>query len=159
VLPLIEKVIEYINTLRERSKMPGYALAIGDKIFEKPEDVIRRRARSSLIGISPSRLVTDYSEGWSIIVLDESRKLGIPYIGVIPYEPKTEIYKINSRNASSNLIFFKTKEEYLDNPYPYFDWLEKNIDEVLLFLNPEKKSFNNNLVKVLRKKSIRNLFI
>jgi hypothetical protein len=139
--------------------MPRYAIAIGDKIPEKPEDVLSRRARSALTSVRPTKLVTDYSRGWSAIVLDEARKLGIPYIGVMPYEPKDDFYKVSSQYASSNLIFFSSVSDYLENPFKYFEWLEKNIDEVLLFVNPEMQSSNKKLLHVLRKKSIRNLFI
>lgn len=139
--------------------MSTYAIAIGDKNPEKPEDVLRRRARNSLASVRPSKLVTDYSSGWSLIVLDEARKLGIPYIGVMPYEPSGEEYKVKARTASSNLVFFNSVDDYLKNPFVYFDWLEKNIDEVLLFLNPDTQGIERAILRVLRKKSIRNLFI
>jgi hypothetical protein len=134
-----------------------YSLALGESEFEKPEDVIRRLARSSILATKPTRIITDYSQGWNSIVLDEATKLGVPYMGVLPYESENPQFKILSK-GSTNLVFFGSKKEFIENPFPYFEWLQEHVDEVLCYLNPEKNSYKKNILKVLKKKSIRNLF-
>lgn len=137
--------------------MKKYALALGDTEFDKPEDVIRRLARSSLVAVKPTRVITDYSEGWNSIVLDEATKLGIPYMGVLPYESENPKYRELSKSAT-NLIFYKTKEEFLANPFSYFNWLNEYVDEVLCYLNPEKHTYKKNILKTIKNKAVRNLF-
>jgi hypothetical protein len=134
-----------------------YALALGDSEFEKPEDVIRRLARSSLIATKPTRLITDYSVGWNSLVLDEATKLGIPYMGVLPYASENPNFRELSKSAT-NLVFFNSKEDFLANPFLYFNWLQEHVDEVLCYLNPERHTYNKNILRTLKTKSVRNLF-
>jgi hypothetical protein len=137
--------------------MQKYILTMGESEFEKSEEVIRKMIRSSISAIKPSKIITDYSLGWNEMVLDEAVKYGVPYMGVLPYESENPRYTKLSKSAT-NLVFYNTKEEFLENPFPYFDWLNEHVSEVFCYIDPEKRSFKNNILRALRNKNIRNIF-
>jgi len=137
--------------------MQKYVLTLGETELDRPEEVIRKMIRSSISAIRPSKIITDYSIGWNELVLDEATKYGVPYIGVLPYESENPRY-IGLSKSSTNLIFYKTKEEFFRNPFPYLDWLNEHVSEIFCYINPEKHSFRSNVLRALRKKNIRNIF-
>jgi hypothetical protein len=142
---------------RGETLMQKYVLLIGEEEFNKSEDVIRKMIRSSISAIKPSKIITDYSIGWNEIVLDEAVKYGVPYMGVLPYESENPKY-IKLSKSTTNLVFYKTKEEFFSNPFPYLNWLNEHISEVFCYINPEKHSFKNNILRALRSKHVRNIF-
>jgi hypothetical protein len=149
------------NTGSENSRgetlMQKYVLLIGEEEFSKSEEVVRKMIRSSLSAIKPSKIITDYSIGWNETVIDEAVKYGVPYMGVLPYESENPRY-IKLSKSTTNLIFHKTKEEFLGNPFIYLNWLNEHVSEVFCYLNPEKRSFKNNILRALRNKNVRNIF-
>lgn len=137
--------------------MQKYVLLLGESEFDKPEETIRKMVRSSIRALRPNRIITDYSKGWNELVLDEATKYGVPYMGVLPYESDNPNYVKLSKSVT-NIVFFKTKEEFLANPIPYFNWVNEHISEVFCYLNPETHSFKNNILRVLKNKKVRNIF-
>lgn len=135
-----------------------YATAIGESTFDIPEGSVRKIARSVVASVKPTKLITDYSDGWSALVLDEARKYGVPYIGVLPFPVENEVFYRLSRHASSNLILCPSKKDFLDNPFEYFSWMNRYVDEVFLYLDMSKPGIKRNTVKALKGKMIRNLY-
>lgn len=137
--------------------MKKYALVLGDKNFQLSEDSMRRIARSSIVATKPTKIITDYAEGWNSLVLDEASKLGVPYMGVLPYESENSNFYTLSK-STTNIIFHKDKESFLENPFPYLNWLKEHVDEVLCYINPNHHNYGKNILKALKNKTIRNLF-
>jgi hypothetical protein len=137
--------------------MKKYFLLLGESELNKHEDTVRKMVRSSISALQPSMLITDYSRGWNELVLDEATKFGVPYIGALPYSSENPNY-VKLSKSTTNLVFYNTKEEFLANPIPYLKWLNEHVSEVFCYLNPEKHTFNNNILKALKNKKVRNIF-
>lgn len=134
-------------------------LILGDKVLNEEESVLRKKARSGLMAVSPSRIITNYEVGWSQIVLEEAIKLGIPYMGVLPYPSLNEEYKNLSKRASSNLIFTQNKLDFLNSPYAYFSWLDSYISEIMVYISKNRTQadiVNIKVLQALKNKTIRN---
>lgn len=140
--------------------MPNSLLILGNKRILETESNLQKIARSGLIAISPSRIITSYSTGWEEIVLKEAKKLGIPHMGVLPFPSNNMEFKNLSKNASSNLIFNNSKKEYLNNPDSYLKWLNSYVNEVMLYLDPEvtEEIIVKKISQCLKGKVIRNFY-
>jgi len=137
----------------------SYVMSLGEEILDKPEETIRKLARLGLAAVKPTRLITDYGIGWNDVVLDEAKKMGIPYIGVMPYKPDNPAYNQISKGAASNLVFCGSKEEFIKNPYPYIEWVKNYVGEFFLYLDPEKLNFKKTIIRAAPNIRIRNIFM
>lgn len=138
--------------------MKTILLIIGKKELDKPEEYLQTLVRKTLLAINPQKIITDYSSGWNKLVLDEARKIGVPYLGAIPYE-SPELKKDSIYNAAlSNTVFNKTKSSFLINPFIYTAWLNEYATDVLAYVDEEEITFNNNILRLLSGKTVRNLY-
>jgi len=131
---------------------------IGKKDIDENDQYFHDLARKSLMSLQPKKIIVDYSPGWNSVVLDEARKVGVPYMGALPYDNKnlktSKIYKA----ASANIVFNATKKDFLSNPFPYFSWIHTNTNEVLAYYDEEKDVSIRNTLKAVEDKLIRNLY-
>lgn len=135
----------------------NHTLVLGEKDYSISEDEIRSLARRSLLVIRPQRIVTDYALGWNSIMVEEARKVGVPYVGVLPYPSDNQDYRKLSK-STTNTILYSSKEEFLTSPFLYLSWLNQHVSEVIAFIDPEKVNFNKTILKSLKEKTIRNIF-
>jgi hypothetical protein len=140
--------------------MPNSLLILGNKRFSEPESSLQKLARSGLIAVGPSRIITSYSIGWEDIVLKEAKKLGIPYMGVLPFPSNNPEFKTLSQGASSNLVFNRNKKDYLNSPNSYLKWLNSYVNEVMLYLDPAitEEVIVKKISQCLKGKIIRNFY-
>lgn len=142
--------------------MADYVLVLGNRNFRDEEQTIRATARRALLSTEPRKIVVDYLPGWSQVVLDEAKKMGIPYIGAVPFLEDEKKYQKLSISASSNIVFCDTKKRFLSDPYPYLDWMGSYINEVMLYYDTETETSMriNMLVNVLESKGklVRNFY-
>lgn len=133
-------------------------IAIGQNELNISKEVLGDIVRSNLMAINAKRLIVDYSEGWNSLVLDEARKIGLPYMGAIPFE-NPELKNSRIYNAAiSNIVFNQSKKEFLANPFPYLKWVDAYVGEVFAYVDMEKHSFNRTILSFLKEKTIRNLY-
>lgn len=134
-------------------------LVLGKKTLNENDEYFHELARKALMSLQPQKIIVDYSEGWNSIVLDEARKVGVPYVGALPYDNEklktNKIYKA----ATSNIVFNKTKKDFLSDPFPYYHWINRNSSEVLAYYNEEKDIMVKNTLKAVEGKTIRNLYL
>lgn len=132
--------------------------SFGKKEIELPNQYLQDTIRKSLISMKATRLITDYSEGWNKLVLDEARKVGLPYVGAIPYKYESLKFDAIYNAALSNTIFNETKKDFLNNPFPYFKWVNEYANEVFAYIDETENSFENRALKYLQEKTVRNLY-
>lgn len=135
-------------------------LVVGEPNIEEAEaEVVTRLARKSLYSIQPSKVFTSYREGWELLALDESTKLGVPFYGAMPFPQTSDRSRSFMRRSQSNTLFNPSYEEFIRNPYPYFNWIRDNVDEVLVYRRPESlDTLSGRVLRVLKGKTIRNMY-
>lgn len=138
--------------------MSKVILVLGQKELKASEEEERKKIRRTLYSLGTKRIVTDYSEGWPSLVLDEVFKVGVPFMGVLPYPSENPDYKKLSQRAQSNIIFNKTKLEFLSNPFSYFTWVNSYTTEALIYFSQDTDSIHKRTLRALKNKIIRNMY-
>lgn len=133
-------------------------VSFGKKELDQPKEHLQDFVRKSLLSMNASKLVTDYSEGWNQLVLDEARKIGLPYVGAIPFMHEDLKFDKVYNSALSNTIFNDSKKGFLNNPFSYFKWVDSYSDEVFAYVNETENSFESRALKFLKNKTVRNIY-
>lgn len=144
---------------------PMKLIAIGEKKIEAQEQAIVL-CRSALMSMKPRLVMSDFDNGWGLIVAQEAIKMGIPVMGVLPhaevlgnaayrYERKEAL-----RNSSTKVVFEEDYLAFLRNPKPYVNWVLKSANAALCYVDEGRSSISHSLMISFRQvgKQTHNLY-
>lgn len=141
-------------------------LSIGEKTLSQDEDVVSTLVFHALRSLQPKIVLSDLSNGWGLIVAEQAQRIGISVMGVYPHEEVigNKAYAASrekiERKVGTSIVFEKTYVEYLKNPKRYVEWVLKNSDSALCYVNPSGSSLAHSLMVVYVEsgKTVHNLF-
>ena len=141
-------------------------LSIGEKTLYQDEDVVSNLVFHALRSLQPKIVLSDLSNGWGLIVAEQAQRVGINVMGVYPHEEilGNKAYAASrekvQKGVGTSIVFEKTYVEYLKNPRRYVEWILKNSDSALCYVNPASSSLAHSLMVlyVEQGKAVHNLF-
>lgn len=140
-------------------------IAIGEKKIEAQEQAIVL-CRSALMSMKPSLVMSDFDNGWGLLVAQEAIKLGIPVMGVLPHAEVlgNAAYKYERkealRHSPTNVVFEEDYLAFLRNPKPYVNWVLKSANVALCYVDEGRSSISHSLMLSFRQvgKQTHNLY-
>ena len=126
-------------------------IALGEKRIAKADEVTVL-CRAALLSIQPSLVMSDFDNGWGLIVAQEAIKLGIPLMGVMPHGEVigNKAFQHERREAlrsvSTKVVFEDDYMAFLRNPRPYAEWVMKSADAALCYVDVTRSSISQSLM-------------
>lgn len=131
-------------------------IALGEKKLDN-EELLREVVKSSLYALKPSLVMTDFGNGWGLLVAEEAQSLGLPMMGVFPHgeiigsKAYQAARKTISKTVTTNIVFEKDYFSFLKNPAPYVSWVLSHTDSALCYIDTSRSSVSHSLMLSLRR--------
>lgn len=140
-------------------------IAIGEKRIEAHDEAIVL-CRAALLSMTPSLVMSDFDNGWGLMVGQEAIKLGIPVMGVLPHAEVlgNAAYRHERlealRSSHTKIVFADDYLAFLRNPKPYVEWVLKSAHVALCYVDEGRSSISHSLMLSFRQvgKQTHNLY-
>jgi hypothetical protein len=131
-------------------------IALGEKKLEN-EEILRELVKGSLYSLKPSLVMSDFENGWGLLVAEEAEALAIPLMGVFPHgevlgsKAYQAARKKALRGVSNKIVFEKDYMAFLKNPKPYASWVLSYSDAALCYIDLSRSSVAHSVMLSLRR--------